>query len=115
MKRVEDTGEEVNRVRQGSKVQEGQTPCCSKEAAEAPDAEKSHTTLLPFIPAVDLSIDQDEHHSAGEHKDDQERHVGEIVSQQGLWGGFHPAHPIRVGDVIAWHQLSLSINVSYSS
>lgn len=81
----------MNKISQGSKVQEGQTPRCSKEAAEAPDAEKSHATLLPFIPVMDLSVDQDEHHGAGEHKDGHERHIGEIVSKQSLWRGFHPA------------------------
>lgn len=91
MKRVEGAGEEEDEVREGSKVEEGQTPSCPKEAAEAPDAEESHTVLLPFIPVTDLHVDHDEHHDAREHQDGQDCHIGEIVGQQGLVVLFHPA------------------------
>lgn len=91
LKRVEGAGEEENEVRKGSKVQEGQTPGCSKEAAETPDTEKSHTVLPPFIPGADLPVDHEEHHNARDHQDGQHHHVGDIVSQQGLHCVFHPA------------------------
>lgn len=64
LKRVEDAGEEENKCRERSKVQEGQTPSCPKEAAEAPDAEKSHPVRPPFFPGSDLPVDQEEHHKA---------------------------------------------------
>lgn len=81
LKRVEDAGEEENKVRERSEVQEGQTPSCPKEAAEAPDAEKSHPVLPPFIPAVDLPIHQEEHHNARGQQDGQDCHIGEVVGQ----------------------------------
>lgn len=91
LKRVEDAEEKEDNVRERPKVQEGQTPSCPKQAAEAPDAEKSHTILPPFIPDADLPIDQDEHHNARGYQDDQGCHTGEVVGQQGLFGIFHPA------------------------
>lgn len=91
LKRVEDAGEEENKVREGSKVQEGQAPSCPEEAAEAPDAEKSHAVLPPFIPGADLPVDQEEHHDARGHQDGQDCHIGEVVGQQSLVGIFHPA------------------------
>lgn len=92
LKWVKNAGEEESKLGERSKVQEGQAPSYPKEAAEAPDAEKSHPVLLPFIPGADLSIDQEEHHSARAHQDDQDCHIGEVVGQQGLVvGNSHPA------------------------
>lgn len=74
-----------------SKVQEGETPSGPKEAAEAPDAEKSLAVLPPFLSVADLSVDHEEHHKARGHQDHRDCHVGEIMGQQGLVVLFHPA------------------------
>lgn len=59
LKWIEDAGEEENAIRERCEVQEGETPSCPEEAAEAPDTEKCDTVLLPFVPGVNLPVDQD--------------------------------------------------------
>lgn len=91
LKRVEKAEEEDKKYRERSEAEEGQTPCCPEEAAESPDAEKSHSVLPPFLPCSDLPVDQEEHHKAREHQYHQECQIGEVVCEQGRVIIFHPA------------------------
>lgn len=91
LKGVEDAEEEEDKGGEESKVQEGQTPRCPKEAAEAPDAEKGHAVLLPLVSGANLPVNHVEHHEAGAGQKTQQRHVGAVVSKHGLLRALHPA------------------------
>lgn len=91
LKGVKDAEEKADKGGEKSKVQEGQTPRRSKEAAEAPDAEKGHAVLLPLVSGADLPVNLVEHHEAGAEEKTQQRHVGAVVSQHGLLRALHPA------------------------
>ena len=96
LKWIEDAEEEGNVFRERSYVQEGETPSCPKDAAEAPDTEKRHTVPPPFSHGVvihggALPVEQEKHHHARDHQYGQDGHSGEIVRQPGLAVVFHPA------------------------